>query len=134
MDEDLSKLKWERRKKAGYAPTLRSGSTMAHWASKGMGVLFGGVLDEEKDEESMESVFYNDLWVLIPPDGAYPHSFAYNPAGNGRWTSLNLKRRKKMGGKRRAKKVEVEVRDEEEGDMDVDGEEGDDDEVGADRK
>ncbi|KAL1410610.1 Kelch repeat-containing protein 3 [Vanrija albida] len=115
MDEDLSKLKWERRKKAGYAPSLRSGSTMAHWASKGMGVLFGGVLDEEKDEESMESVFYNDL-------------FAYNPAGNGRWTSLNLKKRKKMGGKRRAKKaVEVEVREDDD-DMDVDGEEGEDDE------
>jgi hypothetical protein len=28
-----------------------------------MGVLFGGVLDEEKDDESMESTFYNDLYV-----------------------------------------------------------------------
>jgi len=34
---------------------------MTYWASKGMGVMFGGVLDEEKDEESMESVFFNDL-------------------------------------------------------------------------
>lgn len=61
MDPDLSKLKWERRKKVGYAPSLRSGCSMTHWASKGMGVLFGGVIDEEKDEESMESVFFNDL-------------------------------------------------------------------------
>jgi hypothetical protein len=64
MDPDLSKLKWERRKKAGYAPSLRSGCSMTYWASKGMGVLFGGVFDEEKDEESMESIFYNDLYVL----------------------------------------------------------------------
>lgn len=34
---------------------------MTHWGSKGMGVLFGGVLDEENDDDGMESVFYNDL-------------------------------------------------------------------------
>lgn len=28
-----------------------------------MGVMFGGVFDEEKDEEDMESIFYNDMWV-----------------------------------------------------------------------
>jgi hypothetical protein len=61
MDTDLGKLKWERRKRAGYMPSLRSGCTMAHWSNKGMGVLFGGVFDEEKDEENMDSVFYNDL-------------------------------------------------------------------------
>lgn len=61
MDTDLSKLKWERRKRSGYLPSLRSGCSMTHWANKGMGVLFGGVLDEERDEESMESTFYNDL-------------------------------------------------------------------------
>lgn len=61
MDTDLSQLKWERRKKVGYAPSLRSGCSMTHWGSKGMGVLFGGVLDEENDDDGMESVFYNDL-------------------------------------------------------------------------
>ena len=64
MDTDLSKLKWERRKRSGYMPSLRSGCSMTQWASKGMGVMFGGVLDEEKDEESMESIFYNDLYAL----------------------------------------------------------------------
>ena len=54
MDLDLGKLKWERRKRVGYAPSLRSGCSMTHWASKGMGVLFGGVLDEEKDEDDFE--------------------------------------------------------------------------------
>jgi len=47
-------------------------------------------------------------------------SFAYNPQGHGRWMSLNLKKRKKVGGKRRLSKVEVPH--EEEG-----GEEGEDD-------
>jgi len=61
MDLDLGKLKWERRKRVGYAPSLRSGCSMTHWASKGMGVLFGGVLDEEKDEDDLESIFYNDM-------------------------------------------------------------------------
>lgn len=61
MDTDPTKIKWERRKRAGYHPSVRSGTSMAYWANKGMGVLFGGVLDEEKDEEDLESTFYNDL-------------------------------------------------------------------------
>lgn len=61
MDTDLSKLKWEKRKRIGYMPSLRSGCAMTNWAAKGMGVMFGGVFDEEKDEDSLESVFYNDM-------------------------------------------------------------------------
>jgi hypothetical protein len=53
--------KWERRKKVGYAPSIRSGTTMAVWASKGMGVLFGGVYDDDRDEETLDSVFFNDM-------------------------------------------------------------------------
>jgi hypothetical protein len=34
---------------------------MALWAAKGIGVLFGGVTDDERDEESLDSVFWNDL-------------------------------------------------------------------------
>jgi hypothetical protein len=34
---------------------------MALWSAKGFGVLFGGVTDDERDEESLESVFWNDL-------------------------------------------------------------------------
>jgi hypothetical protein len=56
-------VKWERRKRpsTAYAPALRSGATMALWATKGMGVLFGGVTDEDSDEETLTSVFWNDL-------------------------------------------------------------------------
>lgn len=76
-------LKWERRKKVGYAPSVRSGCTMALWQNKGaldlvrvrarvskfsliigMGLLFGGVTDEDTSEEGLESVFWNDLYVV----------------------------------------------------------------------
>lgn len=74
--KDPLTLKWERRKKpASYAPSLRSGCTMALWAAKGMGVLFGGVSDEDRDEETLDSVFWNDLWVAILWGG--------NMGGNG---------------------------------------------------
>ena len=58
-------LKWERRKRpsTAYAPPLRCGCTMAFWAAKGMGILFGGVTDEDTHEETLESVFWNDLCV-----------------------------------------------------------------------
>jgi hypothetical protein len=62
MDLDLAKFRWEKRKKGGLAPSLRSGTSMTHWSAKGLGVLFGGVLDHESDED-LSSVFYNDLYV-----------------------------------------------------------------------
>jgi len=58
-------FKWERRKRASdtYAPSLRSGSTMALWlrSTGPIGVLFGGVTDEDTNEETLESTFHNDL-------------------------------------------------------------------------
>jgi len=36
---------------------------MALWPGRGMGILFGGVTDEDKDEETLDSVFWNDLYV-----------------------------------------------------------------------
>lgn len=61
MDLDLKQVKWEKRKKIGYVPSTRSGCTMAFWSAKGIGVLFGGVYDDDRDEETLESVFYNDM-------------------------------------------------------------------------
>ncbi|KZT19732.1 galactose oxidase [Neolentinus lepideus HHB14362 ss-1] len=103
-------MKWERRKKIGYAPGLRSGCTMALWANKGMGLLFGGVTDEDTSEEGLESVFWNDL-------------YGYQIEGNGRWISLTLKRPKKPGGKRK-KVVKPVQRNERE-----DGEYGEDEDL-----
>ncbi|KAH7925051.1 galactose oxidase [Leucogyrophana mollusca] len=87
-------LKWEKRKKSAtaYAPSLRSGCTMTIWSSKGMGILFGGVTDEDTDEESLQSTFWNDL-------------YGYLLAGNGRWQSLTLKQPKKRGGSSKKKGV-----------------------------
>ncbi|KAF9261281.1 galactose oxidase [Marasmius fiardii PR-910] len=84
---DPLQLKWERRKRpsTAYAPALRSGCTMTAWTARGMGVMFGGVTDEDKGEEGMDSVFWADL-------------NAYQWGGKGRWISLTLKRPKKKGG------------------------------------
>ncbi|CAO1626165.1 unnamed protein product [Sympodiomycopsis kandeliae] len=89
------KIEWDKRRKVGYAPGPRSGCTMALWGNKNMGVLFGGVMDREDDEESMESVLYDDL-------------FGYNLGGTGRWVSLNLRKKKKQqatGGKKKREKA-----------------------------
>lgn len=60
-------VKWEKRRRVGgFSPSLRSGTTMANWSLKGMGVLFGGVFDDESDEEHMTSSFYNDLVRCSP--------------------------------------------------------------------
>jgi hypothetical protein len=58
-------LKWERRKRpaTAFAPSIRSGCTMALWPARDTGVLFGGVTDEDRDEETLESVFHNDMSV-----------------------------------------------------------------------
>ncbi|KAF9237721.1 galactose oxidase [Melanogaster broomeanus] len=80
-------LKWERRKtpQSPHTPSSRAGCTMALWYAKSTGVMFGGVTDEERGEEGLESVFWNDM-------------YGYQLAGNGRWVSMILKRPKKKGG------------------------------------
>ncbi|KAJ8502566.1 hypothetical protein ONZ45_g11637 [Pleurotus djamor] len=85
-------VKWERRKRpsTAYAPTLRSGCTMALWNAKGTGVLFGGVTDEDTNEETLESHFWNDL-------------NGYQLSGKGRWVSMNLRRPKVKGGAKKKK-------------------------------
>lgn len=85
----MKTLKWDKRKKVGTMPNLRSGSTMVNWVNKLMGIGFGGVLDVADEEEGLVSEFYNDL-------------YAYQLTGNGRWMILNLKKKKKPGqGKRK---------------------------------
>ncbi|KAL4247565.1 Kelch domain-containing protein [Abortiporus biennis] len=77
-------VKWERRKRpsTAFAPSLRSGCTMALWTAKNTGILFGGVTDEDTNEETLDSVFHNDL-------------YGYIITGNGRWVSMTLKKPKK---------------------------------------
>ncbi|THU86834.1 hypothetical protein K435DRAFT_970138 [Dendrothele bispora CBS 962.96] len=82
--KDPLSVKWERRKRpsTAYAPTLRSGCTMAAWTAKSTGVMFGGVTDEDTSEETLESVFWNDL-------------NGYQWTGKGRWVSMTLRKPKK---------------------------------------
>ncbi|KDQ52303.1 hypothetical protein JAAARDRAFT_198471 [Jaapia argillacea MUCL 33604] len=101
-------FKWEKRKKVGYAPSLRSGCTMGYWVSKGMGVMFGGVTDEDTSEEVLESVFWNDM-------------YGYQVAGNGRWVSLSLKQPKKKVGQGRNKKKKQPGRPDPERDSEDEG-------------
>ncbi|KAF5335725.1 hypothetical protein D9611_009622 [Ephemerocybe angulata] len=84
--------KWERRKRASdaFAPPLRSGCTMSLWGAKGMGVMFGGVTDEEDGEEGLKSVFWGDM-------------YGYQLSGKGRWVSFTIKVPKKGGGKAKKK-------------------------------
>ncbi|VDC06236.1 unnamed protein product [Peniophora sp. CBMAI 1063] len=87
-------VKWEKRKRpsTAFAPSLRSGCTMALWSARGLGVMFGGVTDEDTDEESLRSVFHNDLY-------AYQLGLE-----KGKWSSLLLRKpkRKKSGAKKKA--------------------------------
>ncbi|KAF8814969.1 hypothetical protein BYT27DRAFT_7219077 [Phlegmacium glaucopus] len=64
-------IKWERRKRASdaYAASLRSGC----------------VTDEDTNEETLESVFWNDL-------------YRYQLTGKGKWSSMTLKKPKAKGG------------------------------------
>lgn len=36
---------------------------MSLWQAKNTGILFGGVTDEDTNEETLESAFHNDLYV-----------------------------------------------------------------------
>lgn len=79
---------------------------MAYWPTRQMGVMFGGVVDEEVSEEGLESVFLND-------------AYGYQTSGNGRWVGLALKKAKKKpgaGDKKRSKK-EKDDEGEDEGDV-----------------
>ncbi|KAK0491994.1 galactose oxidase [Armillaria luteobubalina] len=99
---DPLKLKWERRKRpsTAYAPSLRSGCTMTTWAARSTGVLFGGVTDEDTSEETLESVFWNDL-------------NGYQWSGKGKWVSMTLKRPKKAGWAKKRKPMKKEDEDDE---------------------
>ncbi|KAL1742568.1 hypothetical protein HDZ31DRAFT_84034 [Schizophyllum fasciatum] len=88
LPDDTLDIKWQRLKRpsTAYAPVLRSGCTMALWAAKNQGIMFGGVSDEDVNEETMRSMFYNDLHAL--------------QLERNRWSSLPLKRPKGKKGKK----------------------------------
>ena len=77
---------------------------MTLWAAKSMGIMFGGVTDEDKHEETLESVFHNDM-------------YGYQLGGNRRWVSMLLKKPKQEKGKKKkaAQTVPIKQKVEREG-------------------
>lgn len=82
-------MKWQKVKRSGYGPSRRAGFAMVF--HKGNAVVFGGVEDDET-EENLESVFYNDM-------------FALNLARR-KWFPLTLRKKKGKKARRRRKKIE----------------------------
>lgn len=80
MKTDLKQVRWERRKKQGFAPSPRAGCSLTQH-KQGRYILFGGVYDSEETEESIDSVFYNDL-------------FCYQ-SDNNKWFKLSIRPQKK---------------------------------------
>lgn len=84
LSADFKNLRWERRKRSGFAPTSepelhiipsfakprfirfrpRSGAAMTLY--KNRAILFGGVHDEDVSDEELKSTFYNDLYACSP--------------------------------------------------------------------
>ncbi|KAJ3120197.1 hypothetical protein HK098_004791 [Nowakowskiella sp. JEL0407] len=61
MSTDEKAIKWERRKKGGMTPTIRSGCTMT--AFKNRAVLFGGVTDMVEEDDHIQSMCHNDMYI-----------------------------------------------------------------------
>ncbi|KAF8947341.1 hypothetical protein BGZ47_009528 [Haplosporangium gracile] len=87
MHQDPKMIRWEKKKKSGSAPSARSGCAMAPY--KNRAVLFGGVYDDDVNEETLESTFFNELWTY--------------QIDTGRWFPMNLKR-PKTAKKKKTKK------------------------------
>ena len=75
-------LRWERRKKpANNVSPARAGITMTY--HKGRGVFFGGVHDKEDSEESIDSEFFQDLFVYnVDRNRMFPAALRRPKAGN----------------------------------------------------
>ncbi|KAF7338310.1 Galactose oxidase [Mycena venus] len=88
-------VKWERRKRPlNCVRSCAPVGTMTLWTAKNTGILFGGVTDEDTGEETLESVFWNDL-------------NGYQVAGKGKWVSMTLKRPKSKGKPKKKNQVPV---------------------------
>lgn len=80
---------WEKLSRKGQAPSPRGGAAVT--VHKQRFILFGGVFDEEKRRHTMQSTFYNDLFVY--------------DMDRRRWFEFKLRGKKQADGKRRRKKT-----------------------------
>ncbi|TDH72428.1 uncharacterized protein CCR75_003282 [Bremia lactucae] len=87
---------WEKLSRKGQAPSPRGGAAVT--VHRQRFILFGGVLDEEKRRHTMQSTFYNDLFVY--------------DMDRRRWFEFKLRGKKNVEGKRRRKKKKGTIEDE----------------------
>ncbi|XP_035824341.1 kelch domain-containing protein 4 isoform X2 [Aplysia californica] len=102
--------KWQSVKQSGLKPSARSGMTGV-LGTNNKAYLFGGVYDEEDEDEFLEGAFFNELWML--------------DLERLKWFSVQLKDLKQNTGdrkKRRRKKKE------DNGDENEDSEDGEEEE------
>ncbi|GFY63260.1 kelch domain-containing protein 4 [Trichonephila inaurata madagascariensis] len=64
------KWKWNQVKPSGIPPSIRCGISMAV-APNNLAYCFGGVYDDDVDEEDLNSLFHNDLYVLEMEKGRW---------------------------------------------------------------
>lgn len=81
-------LKWQKMKRTGYGPSQRAGFSMV--LHKRNAVLFGGVEDDETEEE-MQSIFFNDMFALN--------------LDRKKWFPMTLRKKKGKKAKRRRRKT-----------------------------
>ncbi|XP_076470965.1 kelch domain-containing protein 4-like [Babylonia areolata] len=105
-----AKWRWLPVKQSGNKPSARS-SMSAVVAPGNHAVVFGGVEDEEEDEEQLDGTFYNDMFTL--------------DLDKGHWYSVHLRGSKQAADKKRRRKVK-QGEDDSEDTMEVDDEEDDD--------
>ncbi|KAJ8302928.1 hypothetical protein KUTeg_019324 [Tegillarca granosa] len=94
------KWKWSQVKQSGCRPSPRCGMSLAT-ISGNKGLIYGGVFDQEEDDEQIEGVFFNDLFTL--------------DLEKGKWFETVLRGKKSVAvekKKRRKKKEENEEQDE----------------------
>ncbi|KAF1336134.1 Protein containing repeated kelch motif, partial [Globisporangium splendens] len=103
---------WEKLSRKGQAPSPRGGAAVT--VHKQRFILFGGVFDEEKRRHTMQSTFYNDLFVY--------------DMDRRRWFEFKLRGKKNMDGKRRRKKKKQADGSNDDDNVDDDDDSGDEEE------
>ena len=63
-DETGKKWKWQSVKLTGTRPTPRTGMTVTPNTIGNRAYFFGGVFDDEEDEENIHGSFFNDIYCL----------------------------------------------------------------------
>ncbi|KAJ8576865.1 hypothetical protein ON010_g2341 [Phytophthora cinnamomi] len=104
---------WEKLSRKGQAPSPRGGAAVT--VHKQRFILFGGVFDEEKRRHTMQSTFYNDLFVY--------------DMDRRRWFEFKLRGKKSTDGKRRRKKKSKTLEDGAAGESGDEDDEEEDEEV-----